>query len=149
MIEQGTTLSRALEALNSVCRIPPETDTRQIAQDLRSSPRTHEEVRLSCRIPAQDPEAWRAPFVEWLKSQCVYHSRGFGGLVCLHRDYCEWEIARNDVPCTRETFTTLLSEAGFLMGEIRGTVLVSGLISKSDAAAHFPANNGETAGGVL
>jgi hypothetical protein len=73
--------------------------------------------------------------VEWLDSQCALHQRAFGGLVGLHLAFCEWEQARVGVPCTRETFARLLAELGFLMGEIEGTLLVSGLIIKEDATA--------------
>ncbi len=87
-------------------------------------------------MPLQDPEAWRAPFVAWLDSQCALHQRAFGGLVCLHLAFCEWEQTRGGVPCTRETFAALLAELGFLIGEVKGTLLVSGLILKDDAAAY-------------
>lgn len=52
---------------------------------------------------------------------------------CLHRDFAEWAIAHDSVPCTRETFAALLEELGFLTGEIQGTFLVSGLFLKDDA----------------
>jgi len=87
-------------------------------------------------IPPHDPEAWRAPFFAWLDSQCALHQRAFGGLVCLHLAFCEWEQTRGGVPCTRETFAALLAELGFLIGEVKGTLLVSGLILKDDAAAY-------------
>lgn len=142
-------MSAALELIETVRAnggwLRVEGDTLVIAPDSAALPvvgelRKHkvEIIRLletNSVFPIQDPEAWRAPFAEWLKSECVYHPRAFGGLACLHRDYCEWEIARDGVPCTGETFTALLSESGFLMGEIRGTVLVSGLVFKSDATA--------------
>jgi hypothetical protein len=86
--------------------------------------------------PAHDPAEWRATFTEWLNSQCGLHQRAFGGLASLHLGFCEWEQARDGVPCTRETFAALLTEAGFLVGEIEGTLLVSGLVFKDDAAAY-------------
>jgi hypothetical protein len=89
----------------------------------------------SASIPPDDPAEWREPFVRWLDSQCALHPRAFGGLVCLHLAFCEWEQARGGVPCTRETFAALLAELGFLIGEIEGTFLVSGLIFRTDAAA--------------
>lgn len=142
-------MNEALELIETVRanggRMRVEGDMLVIAPDSAALPvvgelRKHkvEIIRLlesNPVFPFQDPEAWRAPFAEWLESECVYHPRAFGGLSCLHRGYCEWEIARDGVPCTRETFTTLLSESGFFMGEIKGTVLVSGLIFKSDAMA--------------
>lgn len=53
----------------------------------------------------------------------------------LHLAFCEWEYLGGGVPCTRETFVALLRELGFLIGEIEGTLLVSGLILKVDMAA--------------
>jgi len=55
-------------------------------------------------------------------------------VVALHNAFCEWEIARNGVPCHQKTFERLLTELGFLIGEIEGTPLVSGLILKDDAS---------------
>jgi hypothetical protein len=63
------------------------------------------------------------------------HPRSFGGVPTLHRSFCDWEIARDEVPCDRPTFELMLSELGFLTGEIAGTLLVSGLILKEDATA--------------
>jgi hypothetical protein len=86
----------------------------------------------SNRVPPHDPEEWRAPFVQWLDSACMRHPRAFGGVAALHLDYCEWEIAHDGAPCTRETFEQLLRELGFLMGEVEGTALVSGLAFRED-----------------
>jgi hypothetical protein len=91
-------------------------------------------------VPAHDPESWRAPFVEWLDSQCALQQRAFGGLVSLHLAFCEWEQARDGVPCKLETFAALLTELGFLIGEIEGTLLVSGLILKDDAEIYSTPN---------
>jgi hypothetical protein len=116
--------------------IAPDSAALPIVDELRQHKR--EIIRLlesRPALPAHDPEAWRAPFVDWLDSQCALHQRAFGGLVCLHLAFCEWEQARGGVPCTRETFAALLEELGFLVGEIEETLLVSGLILKDDAAA--------------
>ena len=117
--------------------IAPDSAALQIIDELREHKR--EIIRLLedfQAIPAHDPEAWRAPFVEWLDSQCALHQRAFGGLVSLHLAFCEWEQARGGVPCTPDTFAALLAELGFLMAEVAGTVLVSGLILIDDAAAY-------------
>jgi len=45
----------------------------------------------------------------------------------LHRAYCEWELSHG-APCNRETFETLLREAGFLIVD----TMVSGLILRGD-----------------
>jgi hypothetical protein len=42
---------------------------------------------------------------------------------------------RGGVPCTRNTFGRLLKELGFLVGEVAGVGLVSGLILREDFEA--------------
>jgi hypothetical protein len=83
-------------------------------------------------IPPHDPAEWREPFVRWLDSACVISPRGFGGVGCLHVAFCEWEAGRGGVPCTRDTFERLLTELGFLVGEVTGVVMVFGLTFRED-----------------
>ena len=89
----------------------------------------------SASIPTDDPAEWREPFIRWLDSACVLSPRCFGGVGCLHIAFCEWEAGRGGVPCTRATFELLLSESGLLICEVRGAVLVSGLILREDFEA--------------
>jgi hypothetical protein len=86
----------------------------------------------SASIPPHDPAEWREPFARWLDSACVLSPRCFGGVNCLHIAFCEWESGHGGVPCNRETFERLLNELGFLVGEVSGVVLVSGLILRAD-----------------
>lgn len=127
MEAHSATLRRALDALNLICRKPPVINE-EPAKPVASNPDPF------APAPA-DPEEWRGPFVQWLDSTCALHPRVFGGVVALHNAYCEWEIARNGVPCTRETFERLLAELGFLTGEVGGTLLVSGLAFREDVEA--------------
>ena len=116
--------------------IAPDSAGLPIVEDLRRH--KQEIIRLLENgpvVPFHDPAEWRAPFVEWLDSQCAFHQRAFGGLVCLHLAFCEWEQARGGVPCRRETFVALLGELGFLTGEVEGTLLVSGLTFRDDVEA--------------
>lgn len=83
-------------------------------------------------VPPHDPAEWRKPFVQWLDSTCVRDPRAFGGVAALHSSFCDWEIARDEVPCNRQTFEGMLAELGFLMGKVRGTLLVSGLTFEDD-----------------
>ncbi len=84
--------------------------------------------------PADEPDAWREPFHAWALSECVFKDRCFGGIGCLHVHFCEWADAHNAVPCTRETFEQLLSDAGFLHAD----GFVSSLILHEDwEAAHW------------
>lgn len=110
--------------------IAPGSAALPILVELREHKR--EIIRLLEGRPVVDPESWRAPFVQWLDSACSLRPRGFGGVAPLHVAFCEWEIARDGVPCNRETFERLLEELGFLTGEIEGTMLVSGLMLRDD-----------------
>jgi hypothetical protein len=53
-------------------------------------------------------------------------------MACLHIAFCEWAAKRGGAPCNRETFERLLTELGFLVGEVSGVVLVSGLTFRED-----------------
>lgn len=84
--------------------------------------------------PADEPDAWREPFHAWALSECVFKDRCFGGIGCLHVHFCEWADAHNAVPCTRQTFEQLLTDAGYLHAD----GFVSGLILSEDwHAAHW------------
>ena len=82
--------------------------------------------------PQHDPAMWREPFARWLNCACVRSLRCFGGVACLHIAFCEWVAKRGGIPCNRETFERLLTELGFLVGEVSGVVLVSGLTFRED-----------------
>jgi hypothetical protein len=81
-------------------------------------------------------EELRVAFETWLDSECAVSPRWFGGLSSLHLGFCEWMIARNEVPCDRGTFEALLSKSGFLTGDMQEVRLVSGLALKTDMKAH-------------
>lgn len=90
----------------------------------------------SASIPPHDSAEWRKPFSRWLDSACVRSPRCFGSVACLHIAFCEWEPGRGGVPCNRDTFERLLEELGFLIGEVAGVVLVSGLTFREDFEAY-------------
>ena len=116
--------------------IAPDSAALPIVDELRQHKR--EIIRLLENrpvVPAHDPEAWRARFVEWIDSACARHARVFGGVAALHIAFCDWEIARGEVPCNPDTFERLLIERGFLIGEVEGTLLVSGLTFRTDLEA--------------
>lgn len=110
--------------------VAPDTAALAILDQLRHHKR--EIIRILRGSPLCDPAEWRQPFIWWLDSTCKLHPRCFGGVTALHRSFCDWEIARDEVPCDRQTFERMLAELGFLMGEIRGTLLVSGLTFEDD-----------------
>ncbi len=135
-------LIRAVEANGGQIRvedgwlvIAPEDAAAPVMEALRQH--KAEIIRLleSASIPPDDPAEWREPFAKWLDSACVRNPRCFGGVACLHIAFCEWEAGRGGVPCNRETFERLLTERGFLVGEVAGVVLVSGLTFREDAEA--------------
>lgn len=80
------------------------------------------------RGPGHDPFAWAEDFHKWALSKCVFRDRCFGGIWALHRDFCEWTISRESVPCRRMTFERLLADQGFLLAD----GFVSGLILRED-----------------
>jgi len=87
--------------------------------------------------PAHDPAAWAEDFHRWPLVRCCFRDRCFGGIGALHADFCNHQIARNDVPCQRSVFERLLRDAGFLF--VDG--LVSGLVLKADVnESDFRAN---------
>lgn len=83
---------------------------------------------FSDAIPIHDPAAWAEDFHRWALANCVYRDRCFGGIGCLHRDFGEWAVSHESVPCTRDVFEQLLRDAGFLFAD----GLVYGLILKED-----------------
>lgn len=87
-------------------------------------------------ILPHDPAEWRESFTRWLDFACVRSPRCFGGVGCLHIAFCEWEVRQGGVPCTRDTFERLLTERGFLVGEVSGVLLVSGLTFREDFEAY-------------
>lgn len=110
------TLFRALAALDSICR---------------------ESSAPAPLLSLDDPlEGLREPFVRWLDSECEVHPRCFGGVSALHLAFCEWMIARREVPCNRAEFEALLGGLGLFIGEVDGTWLASGLILRADLEAH-------------
>jgi hypothetical protein len=78
-----------------------------------------------------DPAEWREDFSRWAISRCVFRDRSFGGIAALWRDFCEFQVSRNEVPCTRNTFEALIRDAGFLFVE----GLICGLLLKADLHA--------------
>jgi hypothetical protein len=121
MTLQSDTLQRALTALDSICEKPP-VPAPPLPRPLLSQ-------------PPHDPAGWREPFARWLDITCVRHSRQFSGLLCLSRAFSMWMVERDDVPPTSEVFTRLLLEQDLLIAEVKGTVLVSGLVFKDDLAS--------------
>ncbi len=97
--------------------------------------RVPEGIAKSGGIPTADPAEWREPFVQWLDSACAFHPRVFGGVAALHNAFCDWEILQGEVPCNPDTFERLLRELGFLIGEVGGTMLVSGVAFREDVEA--------------
>jgi hypothetical protein len=79
----------------------------------------------------QNPASWADEFSDWVLERCTHreHHDDWGGLSALHRDFAEWSVTRGQVPCSRLTLETLLSEEGFLVldGMVRGLFLTEDL----------------------
>jgi hypothetical protein len=78
-----------------------------------------------------DPAAWAEDFHRWVITECIFRDRCFGGVGGLLRHFCEWQVTRDEVPCTRNTFEALLRDSGFFFAE----GLVYGLLLKADVLA--------------
>ena len=115
--------------------IAPEDAATPVLEELRQHKAEIIGLLESASIPPHDPAEWQEPFVRWLNSACVSNPRCFGGVGSLHIAFSEWEAGRDGVPCNRDTFELLLKDLGFLMGEVAGVVLVSGLTFREDAEA--------------
>jgi hypothetical protein len=117
---------------DEIMSVPTETDVTKLTKphSVGSVSSTSEKFQI-ISAPADDPEAWRKSFRTWVKSACVRHARSFGGIGCLHVHFAEWAITHDAVPCTRDTFEVLLSDAGFLFCD----GMVSGLILHEDYEA--------------
>jgi hypothetical protein len=121
--------------------IAPQDAAEPLIEELREHKAEIIRVLRARDIPAHDPAEWREPFARWMDVACVRSPRCFGGVGCLHIAFCEWATNHGDVTCTRDTFERLLEELGFLIGEVAGVVLVSGLTFTEDiqAAGLLPA----------
>lgn len=121
--------------------IAPQDAAEPLIEELREHKAEIIRVLRARDIPAHDPAEFREPFARWMDVACVRSTRCFGGVGCLHIAFCEWAIDHDDDPCSRDTFERLLEELGFLIGEVAGVVLVSGLTFTEDiqAAGLLPA----------
>jgi hypothetical protein len=43
-----------------------------------------------------------------------------------------WDLAHDGVGCDRQTFIRILEELEFMVGDVEGTTLVSGIVFRSD-----------------
>ena len=102
---------------------PPKPTSVSFVSSIPGQMRNFSEV-----IPAHDPAALTEDFHRWALDRCCFRDRCFGGIGPLHADFCEHQMARNDVPCQRSVFEALLRNAGFLFAD----GLVSGLLLKTD-----------------
>jgi len=84
-------------------------------------------------MASHDPHAWAEDFHRWMLDRCAGGDRYFGGIGALYKDFRDWCIRRNEVPCTRTVFEHLLTDAGFLFA----IELVSGLILQEDLDGPF------------
>lgn len=90
---------------------------------------------LALREDADVPAEWRKPFVKWADARCLRAPRWFTSVKALHEDHCDWEIANNGVPCTREVFVQMLRECAWIPADGNGVVLVPGIALRRDVEA--------------
>jgi hypothetical protein len=101
----------------------------KIAEDWIKEHQTLTTAHPTSAPPAVNSFGWAEDFHRWALDHCVYRDRCFGGIGALHRDFCEWLIAHDEVPCTRQAFESLMDESGFF--SVDG--MVSGLILREDS----------------
>ena len=99
-----------------------ENITQRARQWIRENVVTHHQPPAT----HHDPQAWKEDLQRWMLSTCRFRDRAFGGVSCLHRHFCDWQLSRNDVPPSRAVFDALLRDVGFLATK----ELVYGLVLK-------------------
>lgn len=105
-------------------------DPRKAGEPIAAELRRHKaEIRS---LLLERDAAWRKPFEQWLRLECVLRPRDFGGLNCLSRSFSAWAGTQNRATHSRDLFERLLKENDFVIGEVCGTVLVSGLMLRED-----------------
>lgn len=104
--------------------LPPE-DRPQVAP---------EATRATEGMRSHAPDAWNEDFLIWVLDRCCWRDRCSGGVGALHRDFCNWAIAQDSVPCRLDTFALLLEQQGFLSAD----GLVYGLVLSEDLWAFQP-----------
>jgi hypothetical protein len=91
-------------------------------------PILEETQNISGTMQHPSPAAWAEDFHHWALHRCVYRDRWFSGIRALYRDFRDWSLDRDEVPCSMATFERLLLDAGFLLAN----GMVSGLTLESD-----------------
>jgi hypothetical protein len=78
-------------------------------------------------VNGDSPDEWAADFVTWIDANCVHRpgKDDWTAVSILHIAFCESQIARDSVPCTRAVFEDLLRELGcqFRNGMVSGFLL--------------------------
>lgn len=106
-----------------------ETAKRETRQPAAPDPdRTTSLAVCSREVPRCDPTVWLPEFFAWVRSQCFFRDRCFGGIGSLHVHFSEWCFQSGSVPCSRQTFEWILRDQDFLIAN----GLVSGLILAAD-----------------
>ena len=100
---------------------------------------TSEQIQNFSDRPPDAPDAWREDFGRWMTANCIRREdrEDWGGIGCLHVDFCEWAVLNDSVPCQRSTFERLLEDAGFQC--VDG--MTGGLLLRTDWQAHHRFQN--------
>jgi hypothetical protein len=81
--------------------------------------------------------AWREPFTLWMNSSCVRHGRFFTNVASLYRSFAQWQAEQNASAPTLAVLERLLTKSDFLIADVQGVWLVSGLAFRDDLKAAF------------
>jgi hypothetical protein len=134
----ATELVRAVEANGGHLRVDgvelvvrPGTAGRPVADELRR----HKQAIIAL-VLERDAAVWQRPFEQWLNMACSFRPRDFAGFNCLFSSFIQWAGERDGATCSRDVFSWMLAMHDFLVAEVHGTMLVSGLMLIEDAWAH-------------
>jgi hypothetical protein len=136
MNTQSGVLGRAMQALDAICMKPAKSPAYPLgdskvppmptSSSLGRSTFSFSEMTLDT-LPQRTRAARLEAVTRWLNYACIRHRRCYSSVTCLHRAYCDWEFAHDNVPYGRDPFQSSLCSLGFLIVD-----KVSGLILRED-----------------
>jgi hypothetical protein len=112
-------------------RLPDTREGQELLAELRQN---QDSLLTMLRRREADPASWSEAFHHWALDRCVYRERWFNAIWALHKDFRDWFLNREEVPCDRATFEQLVLDAGFLLED----GFVKGLTLKRDYETYEP-----------
>lgn len=110
--------------------LEPVASIKSLVEELRAV-----KPEIIALLLQREANAWRDGFTRWVTHACVVRPRDFTNANHLLISFNQWAnewAAKPGATCPREVFDALLTEAGFLIGEVCGIRLASGLMLRAD-----------------